>query len=43
MLAAEIDALVKESATLDGEIEKLLADWEAIEAEIAALSNESLR
>jgi hypothetical protein len=34
----EIDRLVAESAALDGEIEKLLADWEAIEAEIAATS-----
>jgi ABC-type multidrug transport system ATPase subunit len=31
----EIDRLVKESATLDGQIEQLLADWEAVEAEIA--------
>ena len=32
----QIDRLVEESAALDGEIEKLLADWEAVEAEIAA-------
>jgi ABC-type multidrug transport system ATPase subunit len=31
----EIDRLVAESAALDTEIEKLLADWEAVEAEIA--------
>jgi ATPase subunit of ABC transporter with duplicated ATPase domains len=34
----EIDRLVKESAALDQEIEKLLADWEALEAEIAGTS-----
>ncbi|HEY2747694.1 MAG TPA: ATP-binding cassette domain-containing protein, partial [Polyangia bacterium] len=33
---AEIDQLVKESERLDEEIEKLLVDWEAIEAEISA-------
>ena len=33
---AEIDRLVKESASLDEEIEKLVLEWEAIEAEIAA-------
>ncbi|MCW3030303.1 MAG: ATPase component of transporter, partial [Solirubrobacterales bacterium] len=32
----EIDRLVQESAALDREIEALLAEWEAIEAEIAA-------
>jgi ATPase subunit of ABC transporter with duplicated ATPase domains len=31
----EIDRLVKESAALDGELEQLIADWEAVEAEIA--------
>ena len=32
---AEIDRLVEESAALDGEITRLLVDWEAIEAEIS--------
>ncbi len=35
---AEIDRLVQESDALDEEIEKLLVDWEALEAEIAATS-----
>jgi ATPase subunit of ABC transporter with duplicated ATPase domains len=33
---AEIDGLVRESDALHDEIEKLLVDWEALEAEIAA-------
>jgi ABC-type multidrug transport system ATPase subunit len=35
---AEIDRLVQESDALHDEIEKLLVEWEAIEAEIAATS-----
>jgi ATPase subunit of ABC transporter with duplicated ATPase domains len=35
---AEIDQLVKESAQLDEEIEKLVAEWEAIEEELSTRS-----
>jgi ATPase subunit of ABC transporter with duplicated ATPase domains len=38
---AEIDRLVEESAALDGEISRLLVDWEAIEAEIAAAATDA--